>query len=129
MTGAPVSRTTYAALFTALGVTYGAGNGSTTFNLPNQSRSVLVGRGGSGTTTLGNALGNTGGEEGHILITAEMPAHTHSYNSTGAFGTQTGSTQLLDSGPSGGTTGSTGGGLVHNNIQPSLVIMYIIRAY
>lgn len=71
-----VSRTTYAALFTAIGTTWGVGNGTTTFNLP-PARVVLVGSGGSGTATLANTVGSTGGEETHALTSAENAAHTH----------------------------------------------------
>lgn len=75
--GQAVSRTTYATLFAAISTTWGVGDGSTTFNVPDMARRVPVGSGGSGTGTLGNALGNTGGSETHTLITAEMPSHTH----------------------------------------------------
>jgi microcystin-dependent protein len=68
--GSAVSRTTYAALFAAISTTWGVGNGSTTFNLPDFRRRATVGSGGTGTGTLGNAVGNTGGAE-------TLPAHTH----------------------------------------------------
>lgn len=61
--GANVSRTTYAKLFTAIATTWGVGDGSTTFGLPDFRRRVAVGSGGTGTGTLGNAIGNTGGAE------------------------------------------------------------------
>ena len=48
--GAAVSRTTYAALFAAIGTTYGTGNGSTTFNLPNLTDKFIQGSGTAGTT-------------------------------------------------------------------------------
>ena len=67
--GSNVSRATYAALFTAIGTTWGVGDGSTTFGLPNFSRRAAVGSGGTGTGTLGNAVGNTGGAETHTLST------------------------------------------------------------
>lgn len=56
--GSAVSRTTYANLFTVIGVTYGAGNGSTTFDLPDLRERVPLGRLAGGVTT---ALGSTGG--------------------------------------------------------------------
>lgn len=126
--GSAVSRTTYPALFSAIGTTFGAGNGSTTFNLPNQARRVLVGRGGTGTSTLANTIGATGGSETHTLTIAEMPAHTHSYLSSNV-GTAAGANQTVSERVGTATTGSTGGGGAHNNMQPSLVMMMIIRAY
>lgn len=127
--GAAVSRTTYPALFADIGITYGAGDATTTFNLPNVQRRVLVGRGGSGTATLANTVGATGGEETHTLITAEMPAHTHTqttypYNNVFTAGGATGNNAT-----SSGNTGSTGGDGAHNNMQPGLVMMLMIKAF
>ncbi|MBN2829168.1 MAG: tail fiber protein [Candidatus Cloacimonetes bacterium] len=76
--GAAVSRTTYATLFAAIGTTYGSGNGSTTFNLPNLQGKVPVGR--LSTDTSFDVLGETGGESTHTITSSEMPAHTHSVN-------------------------------------------------
>lgn len=78
--GSAISRTTYAALFTAIGVLWGVGDGSTTFNIPSMSRRTTMGAGGSGSATIGNTVGNVGGEETHTLITAEIPAHSHTAN-------------------------------------------------
>lgn len=72
--GQTVSRTTYAGLFTAIGTTYGAGDGSTTFALPDLRTRVPVGQNGSGTFA---TLGSTGGAETHTLTTAQMPTHNH----------------------------------------------------
>jgi len=82
--GGAVSRTDYPLLFASLGTRYGAGNGTTTFNLPN-----LINRYPHGaslqTKDLENDLvglpGSTGGEVNHTLTVAEMPAHTHTQNS------------------------------------------------
>jgi len=126
--GQAVSRTTYAALFTAIGGTYGVGDGSTTFNVPNMSRRVPVGRGGSGSGTLGATLANTGGAETHTLITSEMPAHTHTFqdpNAAGAAATSGGVSVVQ--GESTQNTSSTGGGGAHNNMQPSMVLIYMIK--
>ncbi len=73
--GTAVSRTTYAALFTAISTTYGAGNGSTTFNLPNLKGRVPVGLDSSQTEF--DVRGETGGAKTHTLTTSEMPVHTH----------------------------------------------------
>lgn len=126
--GSAVSRTTYANLFNVIGTTWGVGDGSTTFNLPDAARNVRVGSGGSSSATLGNAVGDSGGEEDHQLTTAEMPAHTHgllpmgntgaSYNV--AYQIAANSTQAL-------ATGSAGSDGSHNNMQPSIVVKVGIR--
>lgn len=69
--GSAVSRSTYALLYAVIGDTYGAGDGSTTFNLPDLRGRVVIGI--SGTRT----LGTTGGEETHTLDTTELPSHLH----------------------------------------------------
>lgn len=68
--GSAVSRSEYPALFAAIGTTWGAGNGSTTFNLPNLGGRVSIGRG-------NRSVGNTGGSETHTLVTNELPSHSH----------------------------------------------------
>jgi len=74
--GSAVSRTTYAALFTAIGTTFGSGNGSTTFNVPDLLGRAIVGSGaGSGLTS--RSLAAKFGTETHALSTAELAAHTH----------------------------------------------------
>ncbi len=69
--GALVSRTTYAALFTAIGIAYGAGDASTTFGLPDLRQRFPLGTATSGT---GSTLGGTGGAIDH---THTGPSHTH----------------------------------------------------
>ena len=78
--GQAVSRITYAALYAVIGTTYGAGDGSTTFNIPNLVNKTVRGS---------NSLGKTGGVDTVTLSTAQMPAHTHGVgtlatNNTGA---------------------------------------------
>jgi microcystin-dependent protein len=126
--GQVISRSVYSGIFTAIGTTFGAGDGSTTFALPDFSRRVAVGRGGSGTATLANTVGATGGEETHVLTTPEIPAHTHTYTSA-TFASQygTGAVSAANSTSAGTVGGSTGGGGAHNNIQPSVVVMKLIK--
>lgn len=65
------SRTTYANLYSIIGDTYGSGNGSTTFNVPDLRRRMVLG---FGTTSTGTAVGLSGGNWNH---THSGPAHTH----------------------------------------------------
>ena len=134
--GAQVSRTTYAALFAIIGTTYGAGNGSTTFNLPDLTGRVPVGKNAGTFSTLGAKAG----EENHTMTINEMPAHKHttSVNSAGDensiggyapnsqslyFGTdRAGATRNWDT-----AMQSTGGGAAFNVLQPYTVINYIIK--
>ena len=74
--GTAASRTGQAALFAVIGTTYGAGNGTTTFNVPDLRSRFPIGAGtGSGLTT--RARGSSGGEESHTLTEAELTTHNH----------------------------------------------------
>jgi len=101
--GRAVSRTTYAALFTKLGTAYGAGDGSSTFNLPDGRGRGLIGAG-TGTGLTARVLGAKGGEESHVISVGEMPSHDHG-GKTAAGATATGTTGGGSTG-----TGTTGGG-------------------
>lgn len=124
--GSAVSRTTYATLFAAVGTTFGGGNGSTTFNLPDISRRVVMGRGGTAVSGPANTLGATGGAEAHTLSIGEIPSHTHTYGTTSFLG-QSGSTNGTSFNQNNYTTGATGGDGAHNNVQPSIVLVKAIK--
>jgi microcystin-dependent protein len=76
--GSAINRTTYATLYGIIGTTYGVGDGSTTFNLPNLKGKVPVGFNSSETEF--DALGETGGAKTHTLTSAQIPGHTHTTN-------------------------------------------------
>lgn len=124
--GSAISRTTYATLFAAIGTTWGVGDGSTTFNIPDFRRRTAVGSGGTGTGTLGNSVGNTGGSETHTLTRAEMPSgvptNASGSGNQGAFGG--GSFNA----PANNSAGySQGTNSAHNNLQPSAVVFKCIK--
>jgi microcystin-dependent protein len=96
-------------------------------NVPNLKGRVPVGR--DTAQTEFDALGETGGAKTHTLTTGEMPAHTHTAGSgQNAFSFQrgTGSLVSIHSHFEAATT-STGSGEAHNNLQPYVVINYIIK--
>lgn len=143
--GAAISRTTYAALFAAIGTAYGVGDGSTTFNLPDARGRSPVGVGqGAGLTN--RARGDTGGAETHQMTESEMPLHGHptriavqsagtaSSNTTGgALLNVTGATSYAAhtgavSNTAGQQVGGTGGGQAHNNMQPFIAMNCFIYA-
>jgi len=127
--GQAVSRTTYSALYTLLGDTYGAGDGSTTFNLPDLQGNVPVGY--DSTQSEFDALGETGGAKTHTLTEAEMPAHTHDAATGNFLVNDPNVSDFSDSGTANGTvasaTASTGGGGAHNNLQPYIALNFIIK--
>ena len=88
--GQAISRALYPYLYVAIGTTYGVGDGSTTFNVPDYRGRTSFGLDNMGGTPAGRltgsdtgniasptTLGSTGGEENHTVLTAEMPTHTH----------------------------------------------------
>lgn len=151
--GQAISRSTYSDLFSAIGTTYGTGNGSTTFNLPDLRGRVVAGlddMGGSSANRLtgqqggvnGDILGRTGGNEQHQLTEAELATHTHGAGSyqgsipTSGIPEETGSifSRNVDTEPTGftsfsvnGSSGSTGSDSKHNNVQPTLILNYVIK--
>lgn len=127
--GAAVSRSTYSALFAKIGTTYGAGDGSTTFNLPNFLGRFPVMWDGTGEYP---GPGAAGGEKYHQLSAAEMPSHAHSVNGRHIANTATGGTgeRVNDMGNAGlststifvGNTNGAGGDQAHNNLPPYLAV-------
>jgi len=132
--GAAVSRTTYADLFSAIGTTWGAGDGSTTFNVPNLAGRAPIGVGQGdtaegGTTGTDRALAATGGAETHTLTTAELAQHLHAVQ-TRADLTTGGAATAWDADSAAGAedTANAGSGDAHNNMPPFAVVNFFIYA-
>lgn len=124
--GQAVSRTTYAALFNAISTTYGAGDGSTTFNVPDFRGRTVVGAGtGAGLTN--RTRGASGGSETHPLTAAENGVHGHPENlstdNTGLAGQIVGTSK----GAAVLNTGNSGSGTGHPNMQPWGCAAYVIK--
>jgi microcystin-dependent protein len=149
-TGQAVSRSTYATLFGIIGTTYGAGNGSTTFNVPDLQDNVAVSK--SGTKNLGStggantvsATGNVGGSTANATLSeAQLASHKHTAPTTNPSSPLIGSALGIGFPTPEGTlnnlnnTGS-GSGHAHNMsanfsgdatsvVQPYLTVVYIIK--
>lgn len=123
--GQELSRIEYDILFSAIGTTYGVGDGSTTFNLPNLKGRVITGIDSNDTDF--DALGGTGGEKTHTLTIQEIPSHSHQF----LFDHTAGSN--IDAVKTGGSsawqmnTTSRGEDQAHNNLQPYIALNYIIK--
>lgn len=140
--GQTVSRTTYAKLFAVIGTLFGAGDGSTTFGIPDLRGRVVAGQDSMGGTSAnrltgvsggvdGDILGGTGGAESHTLTIAQMPSHNHNVRGSVAAGNLAeGLAFGNDSTPdfqSGTVVLNQGGGGAHNNVQPTIILNKIIR--
>ena len=155
--GSAVNRTTYADLYSAIGTTYGSGDGSSTFNVPNVQGKFPIGYDGGSSYALGATGGATtdtptlsGTNAGTTLTSAQIPAHQHGTPLTGwPSGTWTGGTgasnAAIDASGFSLATGSvaltldnTGGGSSHthtwsgtsaavNTVPPYVVVNYIIK--
>lgn len=144
--GAAISRSTYAALFAVIGTTFGAGDGSTTFNLPDYTNRSPVGAGGL------YSIGATGGSKDAVVVshthtatsTATDSGHTHTYlrdnyeevgdtwaGSTSTRGADSGTTTATSSGSANvsvtTTINSAGVSGTNANMPPYLVINFIIK--
>lgn len=110
--GSAISRGTYAALYGVIGTTFGAGDGTSTFNLPNLKGKVPAGL--DATDSSFQALGQTGGEKEHVLSVDEIPLRSlyTAYLSGGANSNSFCVQQTSDG---------------HNNLQPYITLNYIIR--
>ena len=121
--GQAVSRTTYAQLFSVIGTTYGSGDGSTTFNLPDMRGRVAVGSDAN--------LGAAAGVQSVSLTAAQNGPHNHTtlIDYKNLMGTQEGSNSFqVRQEPAGAVaTGSSGNGAAHENRQPSLYLNQMIK--
>jgi len=129
--GRSIRKVDHPLLYNVVGYQFGGSGAS--FNLPNPAGGVLGVVGQHGATTL-HGPGSEVGEETHVLTIPEMPAHTHTGTTdAGGFATTpvnvnnlTTQLDVADNNAGGHThaftTNSTGGGLPHNNMQPTLFI-------
>jgi microcystin-dependent protein len=148
--GSQVSRTTYSSLFAIIGTTYGVGNGTTTFNLPDLRSRTIVGAG-QGASLTNRTLASRGGIETKTLAVTEIPSHSHSINDPGHrhnittvnddfnqsggnppgfTGDGAGSktwTNNITSSTTGITINNTGDGTAFSIMNPFLALNYIIK--
>lgn len=141
--GQEISRSDYQALFNAIGTTYGSGDGSTTFNLPDLSGRVPIG------VSSTHSLGSSGGSEDiqahtHAFTQPTIPNHQHDMGQLWSDGTGSSSAYMMTSkrklihryttssggggACTGGAVGAVSGAATGNagNMQPYLTINYII---
>lgn len=135
--------TGFPTLFAVIGTTFGTGNGATTFNVPDMRGRTAAGfDSGNSTGRLtgvpsqgvsASGMANVGGEQSHLLTIAELASHDHAPGGGSAF--------LVNAGGSlpvfGGAgivavdqttlTAAAGGNTAHNNVQPTMILNYIIK--
>lgn len=150
--GSAISRSIYSNLFAIIGVTFGLGDGSITFNLPNLRDRVPLGKSND------NTIGDIGGNSTHTLTVDELPSHTHTgiTNSSGSHShgfimakddgnsshtigqhpagdaSPSSNPYIINTESSGNhthnfTTNSTGNGNAFNILPPYLILNYIIK--
>ena len=133
--GSAVNRTTYSRLFSAIGTTYGVGNGSTTFNLPDLRGRVATGR--DATQTEFDNLGETGGAKTHQLTANQQADMLVWYGAAdfanaaggGGLGGFTYGAVAVNNGSQRFTAKGSGAalGAAHNILQPYITLNYIIK--
>ncbi len=125
--GQALSKAEYPELFSLIGETYGGDHD--TFNLPDMSGLVPVGL--KVNSEWFNSLGKTGGQEEVTLTIEQMPAHNHGIRSDNVKGTvDAGATFTWGTAYSSfeaNASQMTGGGQAHTNLQPYIVVNYIIK--
>ena len=150
--GSNVSRSTYSALFAVVGTTYGSGDGSSTFGLPNMQDNVAVGKSNNkalastgGANTVASSGSVSGSTANATLSTAQLASHSHG---SGFFNPNNASNAGMSNmggganAPAGNAinTSSTGSGSAHSHnmsanfsgsatsvVQPYLTVIYIIK--
>lgn len=132
--GSTVSRTTYSGLFRVIGTTFGVGDGSTTFTLPDFRGRIPIGVGtGTATGATAQTLGSqptsgAGGEQTHVQALAELAAHNHTATLVAQGQTRNYAAGGTDAGiASGLTTSTTGSSTAMNILPPVSVVNFIIR--
>jgi len=145
--GAAVSRSTYADLFAIVGTTYGSGDGSTTFNVPDLQDNVAVGK--SGTKNLAStggantvtSTGNVGGSTANAtLSTAQLASHSHTFTKGGQLNPNGPNVHGTNNAQTSQATANEGSGSAHSHnmsanfsgdatsvLQPYLTVIYIIK--
>ena len=127
--GSEVSRTDYAELFNIIGTSYGEGDGTTTFNLPNKKGRVSVGL--DLEQSEFNTIGKKGGEKTHQLKVEELPSHAHTVKGTVGSGGYAEGVSFGNSANPGYTSwvgmSAVGGNQPHNNLQPYEIDVWIIK--
>lgn len=127
--GSAVSRTEYSELFNTIGVSYGSGDGSTTFNLPNIKGKMIIGYDPDDNDF--DTMGATGGSKTHTQTVNEMPSHNHQLignTNTGnkvetvPYGSQLTGTSMY-------AVKATGGGQAMDIMNPYIVLNYYIKAH
>lgn len=124
--GAAVSRASNPDLFSAIGIAWGAGDGITTFNLPNLIGRALIGDGGT------YRLGAIGGQAKVTLSVSQIPSHSHPVPKQPTHGPYTFNLGSFQPNFYAGNTGNVrsgteGGGGAHENMPPYAVVKWIIR--